>query len=732
MANEIPEGWRIVSTPDEQPPPAGAGGGAGAETPPSMSQTRAGVLGWLTGASGNFSDEVYGLSKASGLPDWLGGFRAPVGAGRMLAEQLAPPPRALPATAGGYEKTDLPVERGKSPFMSVYEEAVAKRRAENKQAEAEYPGTYLTGQIAGGVVLPGGAAAQAATLPVRMGRGAVLGSVYGGLSGAGAGETPIERLAQGATGALVGGAIGGVAPAAVEVALSGGGRLLAPFTTAVRGAVDAPREARRLVGANLGAGIRTDPTARTRLTPGEFATDVAAGGPAAIMDLGGEPLLRLGRTAINVSPEAHGILNQVIDRRFENQSTRVADRLRSYFNYPNKAQQKEAFEQAAVQTNTPAYRQAYAAGSGSIPLSPELTNAPQVVEAMKVAAKNAEFESAIRGHGAMNPRVTVTPDGRVIFNKGPSGIPTYPDLQFWDLTRRELDSAYKRAKRAGDDTEAGRLAQAARMMNAELDAVVPEYAAARSGAAHFFGAENALDAGEKYFGKGINFGTTRAALRAKSEMTPLERQMFEDTYADKLIHSVGNVGARQSILSKAPHFAGLPNLQEEMVVGLGRPGAATVEGIRRSEGIMERARNTLQGGPTTARQLIDSGALLGYGASAGVLGTGMYNQDPHQMLLGGIAGALTSGGRRVNANVMREVADILASQNPSRIISDRAGPIVQNPSVLRGATTQAIQLSQQQGAREAQRQALTRALLERAVMSGTIPSALSIIQDRSR
>src|SRR6218665_4137191 len=43
--------------------------------------------GYLAGAGAGFRDEIYGASKASGLPDWLGGFRAPVGAARLALEK---------------------------------------------------------------------------------------------------------------------------------------------------------------------------------------------------------------------------------------------------------------------------------------------------------------------------------------------------------------------------------------------------------------------------------------------------------------------------------------------------------------------------------------------------------------------------------------------------------------------------------------------------------------------
>ena len=75
-------------------------------------------------------------------------------------------------------------------------------------------------------------------------------------------------------------------------------------------------------------------------------------------------------------------------------------------------------------------------------------------------------------------------------------MPTYPDLQYWDQVRRELSDAAIRAGRGTED--ARRLGRFATALNSELDRMVPAYAGARRTAAGFFGAENALEAGQKF------------------------------------------------------------------------------------------------------------------------------------------------------------------------------------------------------------------------------------------
>jgi hypothetical protein len=88
--------------------------------------------------------------------------------------------------------------------------------------------------------------------------------------------------------------------------------------------------------------------------------------------------------------------------------------------------------------------------------------------------------------------------GNVAFRRGPNGVPTYPNLRFWDYAKRALDDAANAARRGGRNEEASTLSALSRQMRAELDRLVPSYARARSTAAAFFGAENALEAGQNF------------------------------------------------------------------------------------------------------------------------------------------------------------------------------------------------------------------------------------------
>src|SRR5581483_4801562 len=118
-----------------------------------------------------------------------------------------------------------------------------------------------------------------------------------------------------------------------------------------------------------------------------------------------------------------------------------------------------------------------------------------------------------QGFGAMRQGVTVE-NGLVKFTRGKNGVPTYPNLAFWDATKRELDDATSAALRAGRKEEAATLTGLTKTLRGELDRLVPSYANARAGAAKFFGAEDALEAGQKFVGASQRYGipATRRAL----------------------------------------------------------------------------------------------------------------------------------------------------------------------------------------------------------------------------
>lgn len=599
--------------------------------------------GIAQGLTANFSDEIAGARNAA--PSWV-------------PEVLGPLPAR--AVVGGARLAGNALTGMDPEAVTDYATARDEARALNKSAEENYPITSLAGNVAGSLALPIGGAAGAATLPLRLARGAGVGAAFGGASGAGEGEGLTDSLAKAGTGAAVGGVLGGAAPAVVEGVVRGGRAAFTPVANAIRGVRDPQGEASRRVAVALQRDIEADPNAVNRLTPQEFAASVQSGGPATALDIGGETTRALARSAANTSPEGRAALNRTINDRFEGQAGRVTDWLRRTFHYPDAAAQTEALENVGRTVNRANYARAMNEGDRSI-YSPELDRlmgSPAVVDAMRRASVSGKDRAITQGLGAMRQGVTVE-NGVVTFTRGPNGVPTYPNLAFWDATKRELDDAANAAARGGRNGEATTMRDLARTLRNELDQHVPSYQQARAGAAHFFDADNALEAGQNFVGKNM---TSADARRALARMSPQERQLFQDGFVSRYIETLNSIGDRRSVLNK---IAESPAAREKLNIAIGPQRAQELEAGLRVEGIMDLARNTVQGNSTTARQL----AELGLAGGTYTLSGGGLNPftDPAAALNAALVYGAARGRGRINENVSRHVAELLTSNNPQNL-----------------------------------------------------------------
>jgi hypothetical protein len=587
------------------------------------------------GVTFNFYDELAGLMRAGGASESeIDEYKGQAGETHPL----------MSIVKGAYRKI-----QGDPEADQGYQSEVARQRARSKELQTEHPGASLGGQVAGAVALPGGAFLNAATVPARMARGAAVGAGYGGIAGFGEGEGLGGSAAQGLTGGLVGGVVGAAAPPLVEGVIRGGRAVSQGVRSGLRGAFNPDAEASRRVATAIGRDIQADPAATTRLTPQEFTASRQNQGPAAVIDLGGETTRALARSAANTSPEGRQALNTVVNDRFEGQGGRVTDWLRYTFNFPNADTQQKAIEQAAKAANAPAYAKAMRDGRGGI-WDQELaaiSEAPAMQTAVQAAIKQAQNRSA--------PDVSKASVQQLQARWMAGGKPT---LEFWDLVKRQIDQKINVAKRAGESEDVQELTRIKSFLVGKLDAAVPSYSQARAGAAAFFGAENALEAGQNFVTQNFNNRETRAAL---ARMSDLERQLFQDGFVDRLIQTLEKVNDRRSIVGKI--YADPAN-REKITIALGPQRAAELEAGLRVEGIMDFARTAIQGNSTTARQLIERGLA---GGGLGIGGVGAYNMDPTQMTVAAVMGAIAGGSRRIDQRVARRVAEMLASDDPASI-----------------------------------------------------------------
>lgn len=526
-------------------------------------------------------------------------------------------------------------------FGERYKHALDIQEGKDKSFAEEHPTTDALAEIAGGVAATGAAAATQTgarilgltgrTLPQMMARGAVSGAGIDATDAAVRGENPT-------TAGGIGGAIGTVSPVAGRVANAVIGR---PVANTIRGILHPGEEAERRVAGALDRDIRTGSQG---LNSQQFVDAQQGGQPTALMDIGGETTRALARSAANTSPEGRSTLNRLIDQRFESQAPRLADWLNSTFHYPNADAQQEALDQVARTVNRPAYAKAYSEGSNlKFDENLEQISQAQVVQdAIRKAMVSAKNDAAKLGFTPPKNPFQFDKDGRLKLRTNPDGSVMEPNLQFWDIVKRNLD---RTGTREAQDWS--------RVLRQHLDDLVPSYGQARAGAAKFFGAGDAMEAGQNFVGASQRFGIPEAR-KALAKMSPNERQLFQDGYVSRLVQKIENVGDRRSVVNQIDKS---PAAREEINVALGRDKAGELLTRLHVENIMDMARSTVQGNSTTARQLVE------LGLAGGVGGYESYQGDPQALMHAALVYGAARGHRVIDERVAREVAKLLVSDD---------------------------------------------------------------------
>jgi hypothetical protein len=596
--------------------------------------------GAAQGFTANFGDEIRGLVEASGAnPN-------------------------DPASLSKLVTGALKYWTGDAEAKKKYDEAVKRERDLNKTAEEQHPIASTVGNIAGAVALPIGAAGQAATLPGRMGAGVGLGMAMGGAAGAGEGVGAADTIGQAAFGAGVGGIVGGAAPAVLAgAALAGRGvaRLAQPLTSTVRSVTNRDGEAARRI---LLARARDAKSVNPGMSAEEFAAAKASGSPVINADMGGEATQALARSAANTSQEGRAALEAVTSDRYATQSPRIAGWLKEKFDFPSPGPALERLEEAARRENRPAYAKAYSEGQAIWDDGLEqLVQAPVVQQAIRLAFVTGRNKAALDGFGPIkNPFVLNRETGALELQPG-----AIPNLQFWDHVKRNLD------KVGGGEGPAF-----ARALRDHLDDIVPSYGAARAGAAKFFGAEDALEAGGKFATmSGADAMSIAEARKGLASLKPGERKLFETGFVANLIAKVESLKDGQDVVKNIfnSEFA-----KAQIKLVLGEQRASELEAKLLAERAMNGIKAAIQGNSTTVRQWVERGLA---GGATGVGGIGTYEMDPQKLSVAALAGVLVAGSKKIDQRVARRVAEMLASDNPK--ILEAGTNIVARMPIMRSA-----------------------------------------------
>jgi hypothetical protein len=246
-----------------------------------------------------------------------------------------------------------------------------------------------------------------------------------------------------------------------------------------------------------------------------------------------------------------------------------------------------------------------------------------------------------------------------------------PSLQFWDQVQRNLASTAKVAARQGDNQAASHAWQLRGRLNDALDAAVPAFNTARTGAAAKFGAEDALEAGQKFINADV--GDLPALRAAHSQFSPAEKKLFASGFASSLIDKVSRANDSTNVINTVFNS---PRAKAQIELALGSKAANDLEHFLRIENIMQMGKTAVQGGSNTTAQLAAAGAL-GYGTGVTTSG-GNFNPvtwSPDTWAkAGGVAGLMRFGragaralGIDADRRVMQSIATSLASGDPSVI-----------------------------------------------------------------
>lgn len=628
--------------------------------------------------------EAFGRGAAQGVTMNLGD--------EMVAAHAAGPRIAplgmLGRTILGGAQVGLDALRGKrSEATDIYEKRVDEVRKANERAQKARPWTYGGGELAGAIpamaVAPEAGAVKAlaphAGGLARAGAGmidaATQGGIYGGVAGAGSGTDLGSRAMEGAKGIVSGIIGGGAASAASDVARKAYQKFGAPIVNTVRGWANPEGEAARRVA----GGLRSDQDMIQQgtvqgMTPQQWVAARNAGEPVTLADLGAGRTQSLLRSSANTSPEARALAENTFEGRFHGQSERTAETVRNILP-GGRANARKTLDQIVAEydaARVPLYKKAYEEGDTQIftPVIDRLTGSDLFGQAMTKAISSGKDRAIKDGFGSFTPPVSVSPSGAFVFGRKGTPGPVYPNLQYWDQVKRELDTVAEMARRSGDKERADIAGSMAKTLRDELDRFAPSYAKARGVAADFFGEKDALSAGRALAGKKPVAEDVAEIMR---KMDPKERELFREGYASDLAERV--IGRMKDTQNITKAMFNSPNERKLAATIFGPGGMAMLQARMSLETIMNGARDAL-GNSTTARQLIEAG--LAGGAVSGYA-TGW---DPGSMMAGatGLAGARWGKGAhkgleeiaigakhligKVDAKTARRVAELLTSDDP--------------------------------------------------------------------
>ncbi len=474
------------------------------------------------------------------------------------------------------------------------DQVLQEMRGNQSAAQSQNPGSYLTGQIGGGLaqgLATGGAGfgANAARSGATLGRvalgSALDGALYGGAYGAGSANGDLTDRALGAgKGALFGGALGGVAPYAV----AGISAAAQPFISPIMARLNPQSYADSALATAL---------QRSGRSPDEIAQALSAAQADGqdmytLADALGNSGQRMLSTAARNPHEGRQALVEALQQRQMGQGDRLSNFLAEGFGAPDTAAQRASTltgaRNAAADVNYAAARQ----GAAPVDVSGAINAADNVLTpgVSRLATPGSgiaddSLEGAVR-------------NARSLLTDGQSQI---TDFNSALRAKQDITDQISAAMRAGQNNRARVLGQINSQLDAALEQASPGYRQAND---LFRTQSQAIDAIGS--GTAAASGRTRAPdnIQAFNAMSQDGQNAFRAGYVDPLIAKVENSSISPTT-NKARALMTEKTGQEFPAFAM--PGQADQLGNRIArENQMFSTANAALGGSKTADNLADA------------------------------------------------------------------------------------------------------------------------------
>jgi hypothetical protein len=487
------------------------------------------------------------------------------------------------------------------------EQVLAEMRGNQQQAQEQNPGSYLTGQLAGGVAqgmasapLTASARFAGSTLLPRVAAGMADGLVAGSIYGAGSGTDAESRAWEAAKGGGFGLAAGGAFP----LVSAGASKVFETARNAISARpiaqqAGADPETLRLLGSVLDADGSLGPTGQANMARAGQDAMLADAGPNArsILDAS---IQRGGPGAVEA--------RQAISDRTGRASQAIAAALDSTLGAPEGVTAtRTAIRQGSAPARSIAYDDAYKAAidyadpRGHAIESIVKTRVPQSAIAEANALMRAE------GHTSSQILAKVADDGSVVFEK-------LPDVRQLDYITRGLNEVADQADGAGKlggTTAKGRAYQnLSSEIRDQLRDLVPAYGKALETAADPIRRSKAVDLGSKLLSPSMTRDQVDEAVRG---MTGPERDALAQGVRSRLDDAMANVtrtvqdgdtGAREAV--KAIKDLSSRANREKLTAAIGKDRAdALFEEIDRAATSFDLRASVAENSKTYARQATD-------------------------------------------------------------------------------------------------------------------------------